>query len=176
MKKLFILSFLFFVSFSTFGQIQKNFFDCVVGVTTYEEAQTKLKANGYNFQASDKGTEKQITIESCTYGGTEWEVVVLTFYKNVLFQTFFDSTEITKPLDDVVMSYSSYRKKFLDKYEDYLLPGQNMKETKLFFVDLDSDMAMIINLATEKFGAAFCLSYLSYSMYSERLEENDNAF
>ena len=118
----------------TNAQIQRNFFGCTIGSTTWNEAISAITKKCMMISESNR-QNGEICIDNIKFAGNNFNHAYMSFYNGVLSKISFII------MDKELESYKDLKKKLKVKYSSYL---DSEEDYNMFF--MDDDMS-IINLS-----------------------------
>ena len=112
-----LIMMMFFVNSICNAQIQRNFFDFTLGLTTKKEVSKYFKSEG---KKCSKRVDNSLCVQDVKFGGYNWPYAIFSFYNEKLYKVgFFDSGENTTE-ESLKTEWISLKTTISLKYESYL--------------------------------------------------------
>ena len=103
------------VCVSTSAQIQRNFFDFQLGVTTQDEVRSYLQSKGKTINYDSNC----MYVNNMRFGGETWSSAYFKFYDDILFSVAFIQTEMTTTRKFLDNTFKHFKTNLNKKYSNY---------------------------------------------------------
>lgn len=171
MKRLFTLLLLsFFVNLSSNAQIQRNFYDFTLGVTSKREFISYFKAKGIKVEKKD---DESYYIENLKFGGEVWSFACFMFYNDKLMKVYYSENELNKGSALLAQRWEKLNNLIFKKYAGFKDLNRSDEERQLY-----DDSFTSLTITYDYFdGVKFVtLSYSDIKLVLKKLKQEENEF
>ena len=126
-----ILVLLFLLNICASAQIQRNFFDFTLGVTTKKEVSKYFRKNGKKLYKDKEGINY---VNDLRFGGHIWPFAAFSFYNGVLSRVYFADSENSTERETLDIVWDTIKKNISNKYSEYYVPSRS-KDDYLIYRD-----------------------------------------
>lgn len=169
MKKTLLLTFLFSLFYApiSFGQIQRKILGLELGVTTKQDAINILTQKGFKI---NQEYEYFIINGPISFGGNEWDGIMVNFQGEKLLSIFFMDGAKNKFNEQSILvnSWETLKLKLKRKYSEYFYK-EDVEKNLQFFSDENTEI--MLSYSTTPLLLALC--YVDKTLQESKSNEED---
>lgn len=162
-----LLSLFCVICLSVNAQIQRNFLNFKLGLTSLSQVKTYFRNHGKEWKQTNNS--RTIQVHDVQFGGVDWKAVFFEFYKGKLYLVHFQDLGDETPRELLDSRWKRLYQSYMQKYQDFL-SGENYED-----IEFDDGITRLVaNYSIFRGYKGISLIYYDIRLFNEmRKSDND---